>query len=66
MVKATINSGLITEKLSVRTFILPGPLNLPGPGTMYLSQALTPMHTYLRRCFATLCATGAEPKHLCC
>jgi len=37
MEKATINLGLITENLSVRTFILPGPLNLTGPGTMCLS-----------------------------
>ena len=27
---------LITEKLCVRTFILPGPKHLSGPGTMYL------------------------------
>jgi len=35
MEKATINLGLITENLSVRTVILPGPLNQPG--TTYLS-----------------------------
>jgi len=32
MEKVTINLGLITDNLSVRTFILPGPLNLPGSG----------------------------------
>jgi len=37
MVNATINLGLITENLSVRTVILPGPLKLPGPGKMRLS-----------------------------
>jgi len=37
MEKKIINLGLITEILSVRTVILPGPLNLPGPGTMHLS-----------------------------
>jgi len=37
MEKATINVGLITENLSVHTFILPGPLDLLGPGTMYFS-----------------------------
>jgi len=47
--KLTINLGLITEHLSVRH--PPGPLNLPSPGTMYLSYApllgpaSKPLHT---------------------
>jgi len=40
MEKATINLGLTAESLGVHTFILPGPLKLPGPGTMYVSYAL--------------------------
>jgi len=37
--KAIINFGLIKEKLSVPYFHPPGPLNLPGPGTIYLSYS---------------------------
>jgi len=42
---------MITEKLSVRTFILAGPLNLPGPGTMYLLIGMKRIVDRASKCF---------------